>query len=125
MLTEMENTSEIEWKEIERARKGLKKLADLVERRRAFGFEMPETRAIVRKHSEWDKLMGPKSFDVVVAERDEVMVNNLMALDAVTEPTTNFNTVAVVGSAHLDGMEGMLIANGWVTKDPGEMVAGN
>ncbi|CAM9670051.1 unnamed protein product [Ectocarpus sp. 13 AM-2016] len=59
-------------KELERAGKGLQKLTALIERRRSFGFEMPETRAIVRKHSEWHKLLGPKEFDVVVRERDEV-----------------------------------------------------
>ncbi|CAM9654015.1 unnamed protein product, partial [Ectocarpus sp. 8 AP-2014] len=55
----------IERKELERAGKGLQKLTALIERRRSFGFEMPETRAIVRKHSEWHKLLGPKEFDVV------------------------------------------------------------
>ncbi|CAM9100361.1 unnamed protein product [Scytosiphon promiscuus] len=122
MLTEVENTSEIEWKKIQRARKGLKKLADLVERRRAHGFEMPETRAIVRKHSEWDRLMGPKSFDVVVTERDEVMAKTLMALDETADQGTNLTTVAVVGSAHLDGMEDIFVENGWALRVPGEMV---
>lgn len=38
----------------------------------------------------------------------KVMAKNLMALEG------NHNTVAVVGSAHLDGMEDILSANGWV-----------
>ncbi|CAN0539374.1 unnamed protein product [Ectocarpus sp. 12 AP-2014] len=74
---------------------------------------MPETRAIVRKHSEWHKLLGPKEFDVVVRERDEVMANSLMALEPTLELESKHTSVAVVGSAHLDGMEGILAANGY------------
>ncbi|CAM9288705.1 unnamed protein product [Ectocarpus sp. 12 AP-2014] len=103
----------IERKELERAGKGLQKLTALIERRRSFGFEMPETRAIVRKHSEWHKLLGPKEFDVVVRERDEVMANSLMALEPTLELESKHTSVAVVGSAHLDGMEGILAANGY------------
>lgn len=36
--------------------------------------QMPETRAIVRKHSEWHKRLGPRAFEVVVTERDEVNI---------------------------------------------------
>ncbi|CAM9954926.1 unnamed protein product [Pylaiella littoralis] len=93
---------------LERAGKGLQMLIALIERRRAYGFEMPETRAIIRKHSEWYSLLGPRAFDVVVTERDEVMTHNLLALEG------THVTVAVVGSAHLDGMENILLANGWV-----------
>ncbi len=34
--------------------------------------QMPESRAIVSKHSELHKLLGPRAFDVVITERDEV-----------------------------------------------------
>lgn len=52
------------------------------------------------------------------------MVKNLLALDATTEPGANLATIAVVGSAHLDGMEAMLRANGWEARLPKDMIPG-
>lgn len=46
ILTEIEKNSEIERKRIQRAQKGMKKLAALVERRRAFGFEVRRKRRL-------------------------------------------------------------------------------
>lgn len=34
--------------------------------------QMPESRAIVSKHSELHRLLGPRAFDVAITERDEV-----------------------------------------------------
>ena len=153
---------------------------------------MPESRAIVSKHSELHRLLGPRAFDVTITERDEVWLHvgqgrasvhrfvflllpaftivvpcgsnsgtrrpnfagmlvpcnwvlflpyqtsDMWFFDFTSNASTDFllgclpspyvkvmaknlmtlegrhTTVAVLGSAHLDGMESILSANGWV-----------
>ncbi|CAM9735786.1 unnamed protein product [Ectocarpus sp. 8 AP-2014] len=65
------------------------------------------TRAITRKECAQMKERAPKVFRVMCTQRDQVMAKNLMKLRG--EQTT----VAVIGMAHLDGVEKVLKGHGW------------
>uniref|UniRef100_A0A7R9WH47 TraB family protein n=1 Tax=Pseudictyota dubia TaxID=2749911 RepID=A0A7R9WH47_9STRA len=53
------------------------------------------------------KLYAPELYQAMVAERDEYMARGLDSLDKFG------TTVAVMGIAHLDGVEGSLREKGW------------
>ncbi|CAM9261610.1 unnamed protein product [Ectocarpus sp. 4 AP-2014] len=65
------------------------------------------TRAITRMECAQMKERAPKVFKVMCTQRDQVMAKNLMKLRG--EQTT----VAVIGMAHLDGVEKVLKGHGW------------
>eukprot|EP00903_Cladosiphon_okamuranus_P013442 g12520.t1 len=53
------------------------------------------------------KQEAPELYNAMIGERDMVMATNLMTLEG------KQTTVAVVGLAHVDGIESILAANGW------------
>ncbi|CAM9407914.1 unnamed protein product [Ectocarpus sp. 4 AP-2014] len=66
-----------------------------------------KNRETMRKVIGFYKEEAPELYNAMIGERDKVMAVNLMSLDG------NQVTVAVVGLAHVDGIEGILMANGW------------
>ncbi|CBJ28478.1 conserved unknown protein [Ectocarpus siliculosus] len=66
-----------------------------------------KNRETMRKVVGFYKEEAPELYNAMIGERDKVMAVNLMGLDGKQV------TVAVVGLAHVDGIEGILMANGW------------
>ncbi|CAM9364573.1 unnamed protein product [Ectocarpus sp. 12 AP-2014] len=66
-----------------------------------------KNRETMRKVIGFYKEEAPELYNAMIGERDKVMAVNLMSLDGKQV------TVAVVGLAHVDGIEGILMANGW------------
>ncbi|CAM9355535.1 unnamed protein product [Ectocarpus sp. 8 AP-2014] len=66
-----------------------------------------KNRETMRKVIGFYKEEAPELYNAMIGERDQVMAANLMNLDGKQV------TVAVVGLAHVDGIEGILMANGW------------
>ncbi|CAM9196609.1 unnamed protein product [Scytosiphon promiscuus] len=69
--------------------------------------EILKNRETMRKVVDFYKQEAPELYSAMIGERDKVMAVNLMTLEKVQ------TTVAVVGLAHVDGIEGILMANGW------------
>ncbi|CAN0335777.1 unnamed protein product [Pylaiella littoralis] len=68
----------------------------------------PETRETAREYYRaLESLCDKRVLSAMIPERDEVMARNLMALEG------NQITVALVGVFHVDGIESILMENGW------------
>mmetsp|Transcript_31928 Transcript_31928/g.36896 ORF Transcript_31928/g.36896 Transcript_31928/m.36896 type:complete len:81 (-) Transcript_31928:57-299(-) len=59
------------------------------------------------------KRAAPEIYGAMVAERDEYMARGLNEL-----PNKYLTTVAVMGLAHIDGVEQNLMASGWTQAIP-------
>lgn len=59
------------------------------------------------------KKSAPEIYTAMVAERDEYMANGLDQLDATLAGKKIDSTCAVVGMAHVDGIETILAGRGW------------
>lgn len=72
--------------------------------------EKLKRRDTMRKVMDFYKLEAPELYSAMIGERDKVMATNLLSLPG------RQSTVAVVGLAHVDGIEAILAANGWKPK---------
>ncbi|CAN0251340.1 unnamed protein product [Pylaiella littoralis] len=69
--------------------------------------EILKQRDTMRKVIGFYKKEAPELYSAMIGERDKVMAVNLMSLEG------KQTTVAVVGLAHVDGIEAILMSNGW------------
>eukprot|EP00752_Nemacystus_decipiens_P002178 g2073.t1 len=69
--------------------------------------EKLKKRETMRKVVGFYRQEAPELYNAMIGERDKVMATNLMTLEG------KQTTVAVVGLAHVDGIENILAANGW------------
>ncbi|CAM9490292.1 unnamed protein product [Ascophyllum nodosum] len=69
--------------------------------------EQMKRRDTMRKVTDFYRREAPELYSAMIGERDEVMAVKLMNLE------DKQTTVAVVGLAHVDGIEAILTANGW------------
>ncbi|CAM9323305.1 unnamed protein product, partial [Hapterophycus canaliculatus] len=68
----------------------------------------PETRETAREYyAALGTMCDPRALKAMIPERDEVMARNLMGLDGAQ------TTVAIIGIFHVDGIENILMSNGW------------
>eukprot|EP00904_Undaria_pinnatifida_P003312 jgi/Undpi1/12982/HiC_scaffold_7.g02647.m2 len=72
--------------------------------------EKLKRRDTMRKVMDFYKREAPELYSAMIGERDKVMATNLLSLGG------GQSTVAVVGLAHVDGIETILAANGWKPK---------
>eukprot|EP00903_Cladosiphon_okamuranus_P013455 g12531.t1 len=80
----------------------------------SFNLKRPETRETARQYyAALETVCNPKALSAMISDRDEVMARNLMALGR-EHPTA---IVALLGIFHVDGIEGILMTNGWQSQE--------